>query len=135
MREQQPESPGCIASSSVSLGEGAEGHFGWWPEGQQTWRASCLGWWRCDSRCKRGPRVAEIRTPHRPVWVATGDQCPAQQRPVWTGDHREPGMLPGCSDTCSPHPNWVPPLEGERGDHEVTKIEVLPKVGWEARGK
>ena len=47
-----------------------------------------------------GTRVAETRTPHQPVWVSTRDQGPAEQRLMWTSDHREPGVLHGWSDTC-----------------------------------
>lgn len=62
------------------------------------------------------------------MWVSTRDQCPAQQRLMWTGDHREPDMLSGCSDACFLTPVGYHHLKKERGDPEATEMEILPKV-------
>ena len=92
----QPEGPGYITSLRL-IGMGRQDAFAEGPEGLMLGEEDMC---HQEQAWTTGTRVAETRTPHQPVWVSTRDQGPAEQRLMWTSDHREPGVLHGWSDTC-----------------------------------
>lgn len=94
-------------------------------ESQQTWRASCLGWWGSESRWQgraRSLRTSGTRTPHQPETVApeTGWRGPAQQkRGHVTAGHQV--CTPGALQRCFSHPNWGQRLKERRGKPRINQ--------------
>ena len=126
-----PEGPGYVTSLCF-IGMGQQESFADDPEGSKpggphAWRSGdVLHPHPQEQAWTNSTRVAETRTPHQPVWVSTRAQCPAQQRLMWTGDQREPDVLPGCSEACFLTPVGYHHLEG--GQPEAT--EIVTKVEW-----